>query len=643
MTTDERALTDFELDRLLGRWFAEGPETVGPHVAERAVAAIATTRQVGHGRLSRPSRRVALAWAAILVALSVIAASLAGGSVRDEVIPSPPPTPEPSSVSGALVMFRDASAGYQFLMPRDWTEVETQWTDQGTRRFVAPDEAMSVTVSYGTTEGGGGEYVECEPWPWAEQPLQARCAVDGIRYHIPFDPEESVAHLPDTLQPIDGGPLVFDRSPTTLDGATASRLVRTLDAGAAGARTATYVMSIHDFRPIVLFWDSVTERADPALIERMRASFQFLSGLPAQDPMALVPFRDPAGRYELLVPAFWQPADAIESAEGGQARGFAGKGGDYLPLTVRIGGPDGAYRTCATTCGDVTVTSLTDLDDAIVASPNEIMANGPDTNSATTLGGEPAHIESADFSGGQAWGPPAYYVVYTIHDGRAIVLTFDHWAIVMDILPRSVLDEIVASFRFLDDEAASADLVRYTDPEGLYAISLPPTWTPRPVLRSGATIEEASAMQFGTAVDREYGALTISIGRPDGSIELCQGSNGGIAYTFCRDLVIDDLEALADVTFVRPENTTTSRVVGQDTVLGGVPARREQPSFSHEMFGPESFQLVYAIHDGRPVVLAFDHWTIRSGHLDEATLRRIARELRVPRLTASARGGAGLC
>ena len=99
----------------------------------------------------------------------------------------------------------------------------------------------------------------------------------------------------------------------------------------------------------------------------------------------------------------------------------------------------------------MTVASLTDLDDAIVASPNEIMAKGPDTHSEATLGGEPAHIESADFSGGQAWGAPTYYAVYTIHDGRAVVLMFDHWAIVMDILPRSVLDQIVASFRFLDE------------------------------------------------------------------------------------------------------------------------------------------------------------------------------------------------
>ena len=317
MSTDERALTDFELDRLLGRWFAEGPETVSPHVAENAVAAIATTRQVGHRHLGRPSRRVVLAWAAVLVALSVVAATLAGGSTRDEEAPSPHPS-APISAPPGMVMFRDPAAGYQFLMPSTWAEVETRWTDQGARRFVAPDDTMSVTVSYGTTEGGGGDYVECEPWPWTVAPLQARCDFDGIRYQIPFDREEAVAHLPDTLQPIDGGPITLEQTPTTLDGATAFRLVRALDAGTAGARTATYVMSIHDYRPIVLFWDAVTERTDPELIERMRASFRFLSGPPAQDPMALVRFRDPAGRYELLIPAFWRPADATRSRTVGK-------------------------------------------------------------------------------------------------------------------------------------------------------------------------------------------------------------------------------------------------------------------------------------------------------------------------------------
>ena len=632
MSTGERALTDFELDRLLGRWFAEGPEAVGPHVADGALAAIATTRQVGHARLGRPSRRVALAWAAVLVALSVVAASLAGGVVQDEEVPSPSPTPAPSeplTAPAGMVMFRDPDAGYQFLMPSTWAEVETRWTDQGARRFVAPDDTMSVTVSYGTTEGGGGEYVECEPWPWTVAPLQARCDLDGIRYQIPFDREEMVAHLPDTLQPIDGGPLTLEQTPTTLDGATAFRLVRSLDAGAAGARTATYVMSIHDYRPIVLFWDAVSDEADPELVERMRASFRFLSGPPAQDPMALVPFRDPAGRYELLVPAFWRPADATQSEDGGETLAFAGDADDYWPLRLHVGGPGGAYRTCATTCRVVTVTSLTDLDDAIVASPNEIMARGPDTHSETTLGGEPAHIESADFSGGQAWGAPTYYAVYAIHDGRAVVLMFDHWAIVMDILPRSVLDQIVASFRFLDDEAKAArasalgDLARYTDPAGRYAVSLPATWTPRPVLDGGPTIKEADAIQFGTAVDREYGALTISIGRPDGSIQLCEGSLGGAAFTFCRDLVVDDLDTLAEAVFVQPENTATRRVEEEEAVLGGEPARMERPTSSQELFGPERFQVVYAIHDGIPVVLAFDHWTIRAGKLSQETLRQI--------------------
>jgi hypothetical protein len=111
-------------------------------------------------------------------------------------------------------------------------------------------------------------------------------------------------------------------------------------------------------------------------------------------------------------------------------------------------------------------------------------------------------------------------------------------------------------------------------------------------------------------------ALTISYGEPDGSVFLCQSS-----ATRCAEVVVQSLEDLEEVLVSTPliyaealcgEDGCEEREPRGDLILGGEPARFEAAGIRNNGLGiPWAMHHVFAIHEGRPVVLAFDYWIIR--------------------------------
>jgi hypothetical protein len=115
-----------------------------------------------------------------------------------------------------------------------------------------------------------------------------------------------------------------------------------------------------------------------------------------------------------------------------------------------------------------------------------------------------------------------------------------------------------------------------------------------------------------------YPALSVSIGSKDGTVLVC---NQGLS---CDEVHATSLEELADLV-VGAEAATLSRmnetvsVLGsfaemrQDITLDGEPARYESFVYPGTMWlGAPAFNHVLAFIGGRPVVLAFDHWTFNT-------------------------------
>ena len=126
-------------------------------------------------------------------------------------------------------------------------------------------------------------------------------------------------------------------------------------------------------------------------------------------------------------------------------------------LTVRVGDPNGVIYLCrrrATAmlprCSDTTIRALHEFAGVLTSAPEQAqmpLHHVTEVQTDTILGGEPGMIERFD-AGAYLSGPPAYYHVFTIHDGRPVVLSFEGWAVRRGEIPD--LNAIVDSFRFLD-------------------------------------------------------------------------------------------------------------------------------------------------------------------------------------------------
>ena len=98
-------------------------------------------------------------------------------------------------------------------------------------------------------------------------------------------------------------------------------------------------------------------------------------------------------------------------------------------------------------------------------------------------------------------------------------------------------------------------------------------------------------------------ALTITVGETDGSIGLCFNCSATVTN-------LDELEELVAST---PSFFTTGPPERHsELVLGGELARSDSAGIGNNCLGcPNAYYHVFTIHHGRPVVLAFDYWTVR--------------------------------
>jgi hypothetical protein len=159
------------------------------------------------------------------------------------------------------------------------------------------------------------------------------------------------------------------------------------------------------------------------------------------DPLALRPFRNEAWGYELGLPPSWLDGLVADDVV------------EYVGVKIVAGDRDGHLGTCGIDlwpCADKPITTLGQIDDAIDCAPKLYASSFPERHADTTLGGEPARIESLTIPRKYVAGPPAWYCVYAIHDGRPYLLAFDYWSIRYTPFFAARADKIIASFEFID-------------------------------------------------------------------------------------------------------------------------------------------------------------------------------------------------
>jgi hypothetical protein len=463
MTASTRQVSEHELDRMLGAWLTEGSAAAPDRVAEHAIFEIATVRQE---RAPRFARRIAagqrrLLWAALIALLIAI---LAGGVVMTGTL-RPPTPPEPSMRTVSSPM-----DGLTFEVPSDWQETTIA---DGARRYASPvASGPAVTVSYGISVFDGGFVTTCS----THVPDAFDCVNGLVEYQDVYDPAPSRALLVNELRSVNdrcgGRPCAMETSSTTLDGEPADRL--TLD---VVGRRLTYISTMHETRPVVLFWDEAVGHADPSLVEQMRASARFHPLDPgvyvppirtasptneSRQPLIDIHYQDPDGRYELDVPRDWESSPFVIDRTHWYAR-FLLPHGRGVALTVSFGEADGSIDLCQPRCTSHVIADLDALGEATAIDDLPDNANldprakevDRDWQEDALLGGEPAQLKGF-LADSQGLGWVTNYAIYAIHDGHPVALVFRYWTSVYDREPEprrgvvaSDIQQVVDSFRFL--------------------------------------------------------------------------------------------------------------------------------------------------------------------------------------------------
>jgi hypothetical protein len=168
-------------------------------------------------------------------------------------------------------------------------------------------------------------------------------------------------------------------------------------------------------------------------------------------------------------------------------------------------------------------------------------------------------------------------------------------------------------------------LVWYTNDVDGYRMLLPESWA------AGATAvmlrgEPFPGVQkFGIAGNSfGYQGLTISIGEPDGTVlAMCE-------VAACQEFHASTLDELQEVLVSTPPLISNQLPITDrfgSLTLDGEPGGWERSGIgNHGLGAPWAMYHVFAIRDGRPVVLAFDEWNIRFDRLT-ANTRALVNEM----------------
>lgn len=312
------------------------------------------------------------------------------------------------------------------------------WHSTNSDFIHASDGRGSIHVQVG---GSDGAFHDCEPFG-------SPCA--DVHLTSPAD----LATLVADVQP------AGERTQTSgweLDGAQAMRVTIALPWYTV-AHEISYTLALSNGRPY-LIRQEIHGAPPPGVYSDILASFRFLDD-PSPVTVDLAPstlllFTNAVDGYELTLPSSW--GDGSFSGPNRRAGVMTFGTGAKVFLTIRVGDPNGLIYLCRRRpaamlprCADATIRSLGEFAGTLVSAPEQIqmpLHHMTEVQADTILGGEPGMIERFD-AGAYLSGPPAYYNVFTIHNGRPIVLSFEGWSVRRGEIPD--LNAIIDSFRFLD-------------------------------------------------------------------------------------------------------------------------------------------------------------------------------------------------
>jgi hypothetical protein len=168
--------------------------------------------------------------------------------------------------------------------------------------------------------------------------------------------------------------------------------------------------------------------------------------------------------------------------------------------------------------------------------------------------------------------------------------------------------------------ASEAGRVVYTMEEDGYEIGVPAAWQVRNDLFGDGGFYTADptlpVAGWGRALERQYVALmTISVGDSQGRIRLSK--TGASLPTYEVGTTIEEMDAAID-SLTPVEMFPTMTESRRDGTLGGEPALFVGIANSpHGWSDHPQFRHVFAVHEGRPVVIAFEHWGLMNATGDE--------------------------
>jgi len=458
-----------EIDRILGGWLNEGSERAPEGRLRAALQEVATTPQqrVLHprwfGRRIGATGHHGLAYAmvgAVLVAMLAMGLSIEAGLLHlpmPSVGPHPPPSPMETDVRASqesMVVGDPRTDGtYRLTIPANWSEVPPRVPGVRVFRNDGVNSRIVLRIAFESPDGILNLCLDrCASFTGIDSLDQLSAALDSrsLGFDTPFGP----------LMPMQGVKIV--RGETFLHGepANTTRPDGTGLDGRGPGELYEHVYAIHDGRAVVLSFDYglVSEHQVLDIIP----SFRFVDPISSEE-LGLELYSNGNDGYEVLIPAVWadDPAELVYDSGShavtfGSGRGAGTRGSPAL--TITMGQPNGTISLCGS-CAATVVTTLDNLQELVVSNPTA-MDLPPEKQVAINLGGEPGRSERAQISNSCLGCPGAYYHVFTIHDGRPVVLAFDYWTVrfeSMVVTPGNevpftgqMLDAILESFRFTD-------------------------------------------------------------------------------------------------------------------------------------------------------------------------------------------------
>jgi hypothetical protein len=276
-------------------------------------------------------------------------------------------------------------------------------------------------------------------------------------------------------------------------------------------------------------------------------------------------------------------------------------------FTILAGDSQGTVRTCTNPryweiCKTVTPTSVDDLVQAVSGGWGPIGDGGigPVNVDATeiTLGGESAVLVRIRAQEGSAHGVEVVTYVLTIHEGRPYVLRFhtsDESGASDD--GGAWFANTLETFRFSDGMEAS--LVTHTSPDG-YQVLIPQDWTAGKMRYDGSSCPQPTGYGHDGLMNRPL--MSVSIGAPSGKVMLVRGPGRGVECVSISPANIDELQAAA----LRAFTPDLGGEFIRDLELDGEEARYIGIDPATWTSAGSGYGMVFAYHDGRPVVITFD-------------------------------------